>query len=103
MRVALDHFERAVALDPGYAVAYAGIADCLLAMAICGAGRPAEVSAQKREAARRTLARRARSPCRRVRLIERAYEDRTPLLVRLTTPTAIACATSRVSGQFSGS
>lgn len=50
------YFERAIALEPGFAEAHAGLADCFVAMMFFGPGRPADRAAQAREAARAALA-----------------------------------------------
>jgi serine/threonine-protein kinase len=49
------YFRRAIALDPGYAPAHAGVADAHVRMAIFGYGRPAEEFPRARAAAERAL------------------------------------------------
>ncbi|MGH8092508.1 MAG: tetratricopeptide repeat protein [Chthoniobacterales bacterium] len=39
---ALDYFQQAVAIDPNYAVAYSGMADCYLLLPLYGGGAPVE-------------------------------------------------------------
>jgi serine/threonine protein kinase len=55
LRRAREHFERAVALDPGYALAYAGLGDALAAMAYYGFIHPAEAFPRAAAAARRAI------------------------------------------------
>jgi eukaryotic-like serine/threonine-protein kinase len=43
MKTALSHFEEAASLDPNFAVAYAGMADCYLLLPLYGGGVPAEM------------------------------------------------------------
>ena len=47
----IDFFERAIRLDPNYALAYAGLADSHLALAFYGTGPPREIMPKAREAA----------------------------------------------------
>jgi serine/threonine protein kinase/tetratricopeptide (TPR) repeat protein len=54
-RRALDHFERAIALDSGYAPAYAGLADTLGALAYYGAIEPQEGFPRAKAAATRAI------------------------------------------------
>ena len=44
MKTALSYFEQAASVDPKYAVAYAGMADCYLLLPLYGGGVPAEMS-----------------------------------------------------------
>src|SRR6059058_3854703 len=44
MKTALGYFEQAASVDPNYAVAYAGMADCYLLLPLYGGGVPAEMS-----------------------------------------------------------
>jgi serine/threonine protein kinase/tetratricopeptide (TPR) repeat protein len=53
---ALDLLLKAVELDPGYSLAWAGVADALTVMAYSGAARGAESKAQALAAARRAIA-----------------------------------------------
>jgi len=53
---AIEHFEQAVALDPGFAQPYAGIADCYSIFALYGMVSQADARARAREAAARALA-----------------------------------------------
>jgi len=55
LRRALDHFERAVSLDPGYAPAYAGLGDAFGAMAYYGVIAPADGFPRAAAAARRAI------------------------------------------------
>jgi len=55
LRRAREHFERAVALDPAYALAYAGMGDAFGAMAYYGHIAPAEGFPRAAAAARRAL------------------------------------------------
>jgi TolB-like protein/Tfp pilus assembly protein PilF len=55
IREALASFEQAVALDPQFAAAHAGIADAYALLAEYGLQQPAEVLVQAKEAARRAL------------------------------------------------
>ncbi len=43
MKTALGYFEQAASVDPNYAVAYAGMADCYLLLPIYGGGVPTEM------------------------------------------------------------
>ena len=43
MKTALGYFEQAASVDPNYAVAYAGVADCYLLLPLYGGGAPAEM------------------------------------------------------------
>jgi tetratricopeptide (TPR) repeat protein len=57
LRLALDHFERAVALDPGFALAYAGLADTHVLLPFFSAeDSPATSRARAEAAANRALA-----------------------------------------------
>ena len=51
----LEHFRQALAHDPGYAQAHAGLADALVTLAVYGAKAPADVVPGARSAARRAL------------------------------------------------
>jgi DNA-binding winged helix-turn-helix (wHTH) protein/tetratricopeptide (TPR) repeat protein len=56
LKKAEGHFQRAIALDPGFAMAHAGLADsCLLLSFFFGEGRVSESVAKARAAARRAL------------------------------------------------
>ncbi|HEU4934910.1 MAG TPA: protein kinase [Vicinamibacterales bacterium] len=55
LRRAREHFERAVALDPGYALAYAGLGDTFGAMSYYGHILPSEGFPRAAAAARRAL------------------------------------------------
>src|SRR5438876_8870966 len=44
MKTALSYFEQAASVDPKYAVAYGGMADCYLLLPLYGGGVPAEMS-----------------------------------------------------------
>ena len=54
-RKALDFFTKAIELDPGYALAYVGIADTYGVMPDYGAGRPDECNAKAKVAALKAL------------------------------------------------
>jgi serine/threonine protein kinase/TolB-like protein/tetratricopeptide (TPR) repeat protein len=57
LKAALDHFERAVALDPGFALAYAGLADVQVLLPFFSADEsPARGRARAEAAANRALA-----------------------------------------------
>jgi serine/threonine protein kinase len=56
LRRARDHFERAIALDPGYALAYAGLGDAFGAMSYYGFMAPAAGFPLASAAARRAIA-----------------------------------------------
>jgi serine/threonine-protein kinase len=51
----LDLLRKAVELDPGYAIAWAGVADALTVMAYSGAARGSELNAHAMAAARRSI------------------------------------------------
>ena len=53
---AIDHYRQAAAIDPGYALAWSGIADAHATRPITGDGRPSDVLGPAREAAARALA-----------------------------------------------
>ena len=55
LRAATGHFAEAVRLDPQFARAYAGMADCHLLLGLSGAEPPASAMPQARVAARRSL------------------------------------------------
>src|SRR5262245_25443009 len=59
-RRAVEHYMRAVELDPHYALAWSGIADAHAASAINADGRPADVSRLARDAAERAV---SSGPC----------------------------------------
>lgn len=52
---AIEHFDRAIALDPGYALAYAGIADCHLLISPYGLAPPQEGYPKAKAAALKAL------------------------------------------------
>ena len=52
---ALEFFNRAIAVDPNYAVAYAAVAEILSLIVIYGAGHPKELMPRAKEAATRAL------------------------------------------------
>ena len=52
---AIEHFNRAIALDPGYALAYAGIADCHLLLSPYGIAPPQEGYPKAKAAALKAL------------------------------------------------
>jgi TolB-like protein/DNA-binding winged helix-turn-helix (wHTH) protein len=53
---AIDYFQRAIAIDPRYAVAYAGLADCYNLLDDWGTTRPRDSFPQARAAAEKALA-----------------------------------------------
>ncbi len=53
---AIQYFDRAIAIDPNYALAYAGLADCHLSRAAYGLSPPAESFPRAKAAAQRALA-----------------------------------------------
>lgn len=55
-RKAIGSFRQAIAADPGYALAYSGLADCYSLLAIWGGGPPRETLDEARAAARRAVA-----------------------------------------------
>jgi tetratricopeptide (TPR) repeat protein len=55
LRTALDHFENAIAKDPGFALAYAGVADCYALSQYAGAP-PRDSYPKARAAAQKALA-----------------------------------------------
>jgi tetratricopeptide (TPR) repeat protein len=55
LRQAIEFFERAVALDPGYARAHAGLADAYMLLAVLGIRSPEAVHAKARAAAETAL------------------------------------------------
>jgi len=55
LRAALDHFERAVGIDPTFARALSGIADCHLMLGMSAAEAPARSMPKAAEAARKAL------------------------------------------------
>lgn len=56
LRQALQCFQQAVAADPEYALAYAGLSDCFTVMAVYSVRPPAELRAKATEFAERALA-----------------------------------------------
>jgi tetratricopeptide (TPR) repeat protein len=52
---AIDYFQQAIARDPGYAQAYAGLADCYVLMAAFSGVPPAELMQKARAAATKAL------------------------------------------------
>jgi TolB-like protein/DNA-binding winged helix-turn-helix (wHTH) protein/Tfp pilus assembly protein PilF len=54
-RRAIEHYERAIALDPGYALAWSGIANALATSPINSDVPPADIAARAREAAARAV------------------------------------------------
>src|SRR5262245_31706998 len=55
MRKAIDYFHQAIALDPGYARAFAGLGDCYALLSILGALAPHDGFAKAKAAERRAL------------------------------------------------
>ena len=55
-RKAIESFDEAIAADPGYALAYAGLADCYSLLGVWGAASPRETFGRAEEPARRAVA-----------------------------------------------
>jgi tetratricopeptide (TPR) repeat protein len=55
-RKAITHFERAIAADDRYALAYSGLADCWILLGVWGAGPAVETHGRARDAAARAAA-----------------------------------------------
>jgi DNA-binding winged helix-turn-helix (wHTH) protein/tetratricopeptide (TPR) repeat protein len=55
LRLALGYFEQALALDPQFALAHTGLADCYLVMGIFGMRQPAETLPRARDAVLKAL------------------------------------------------
>ncbi|HET7904677.1 MAG TPA: protein kinase [Candidatus Eisenbacteria bacterium] len=55
IEIGLRHFQRAIELDPAFAPAWAGLADCHMVRASRGMAPPAEANAQARDAAAKAL------------------------------------------------
>jgi len=55
MEKAIEYFQQAIAADPGFAVAYSGLADCYTVMANHGHAQPSEAFGKAREAARKAI------------------------------------------------
>jgi TolB-like protein/Tfp pilus assembly protein PilF len=56
LKVALDYFQKAVAADPNYAAAYAGVGDTCMLIPLFSAGTPKEYFPKAEAAARRAIA-----------------------------------------------
>ena len=56
LKVALDYFQKAVATDPNYAAAYAGVGDTCMLIPLFSAGTPKEYFPKAEAAARRAIA-----------------------------------------------
>lgn len=56
LRKSIEHYERAITLDPDYALAWAGLADTYITMGGVFLARPAEVYPRAREAAEKAIA-----------------------------------------------
>ncbi|HEV3148333.1 MAG TPA: hypothetical protein VGZ24_06760, partial [Chthoniobacterales bacterium] len=56
MKTALGYFEQAANVDPNYAVAYAGIADCYLLLPLYGGGVPTEMYPKATAMAQKAIA-----------------------------------------------
>ncbi len=56
LRLSVEEFEGAIALDPGYALAYAGLADAWVTLSLYGASQPGNVIPLARNAADRAIA-----------------------------------------------
>ena len=55
LQKAIEHFQQAIALDPNYALAYAGLADAYFALSTTGATQP-DMTSKARDAALKALA-----------------------------------------------
>ena len=55
MEKAIEYFQHAIEADPGFAVAYSGLADCYTVMANHGHAQPSEAFPKAREAARKAI------------------------------------------------
>jgi eukaryotic-like serine/threonine-protein kinase len=55
LQKSVEYFQQAIALDPDYALAHAGLADAYVVMSVFDAGLPAELLARGKAAARRAL------------------------------------------------
>lgn len=55
LKKGVDYFRRAIAEDPNYAMAHAGIADCLVLLGLFGAVDPREIMPQARSSAMKSI------------------------------------------------
>jgi TolB-like protein len=55
LRMAIDHFNQAIELDANYALAYAGLADCYVAISAYAAASPKDAYPKAKEAAEKAL------------------------------------------------
>jgi TolB-like protein/Flp pilus assembly protein TadD len=55
VKVAIEYFEKAIAVDPDYALAYAGLADCYLVIGLLGEIFPAEAFGKAKQYAEQAL------------------------------------------------
>jgi eukaryotic-like serine/threonine-protein kinase len=55
LQKSVEYFQQAIALDPDYALAHAGLADAYVVMSVFDAGLPADLLARGKTAARRAL------------------------------------------------
>jgi tetratricopeptide (TPR) repeat protein len=55
LKTAADYFQRAIAIDPGYAAAYAGLAQAELLLPVFGAGRPTDFFPKATVAAKKAI------------------------------------------------
>src|SRR5262249_18848443 len=53
---AIEYFNQAIAIDPNYALAYSGLADCYIAMTTYGMSAPPEGFSKAKDAVKRALA-----------------------------------------------
>jgi TolB-like protein/Tfp pilus assembly protein PilF len=55
LKKGVEHFQRAIAEDPNYSLAHAGIADCLVLLGLFGADNPREIMPQAKAAAMKAI------------------------------------------------
>jgi TolB-like protein/Tfp pilus assembly protein PilF len=55
LKKGVDYFRQAIAEDPNYSLAYAGIADCLVLLGLFGANNPLEIMPQAKAAAMKAI------------------------------------------------
>jgi TolB-like protein/Flp pilus assembly protein TadD len=55
LKKGVDYFRQAIAEDPNYAIAHAGVADCLVLLGLFGAADPREIMPQAKSSAMRSI------------------------------------------------
>jgi TolB-like protein len=55
LKKGVEYFRQAIAQDPGYSLAHAGVADCLVLLGLFGADNPREIMPQAKAAAMRAI------------------------------------------------